>query len=107
MWRSGLGVGETVAVVWRDIDVTADTLLGSRGKGGRGRTILVNPDLSSLFATWPTSYRPRNLVVGLTRKTVLRHLRVGIEHAGLDQVSTGTGRQKAGARSLRHSTARH
>ena len=48
MRRSGLRVGETVAVVWRDIDVTADTLLGSRGKGGRGRTFPLRPDLASL-----------------------------------------------------------
>ena len=38
---------------------------------------------------------------------VLRHLRAGIEHAGLDQESPGTGRQRAGVHSLRHSAARH
>ena len=43
----------------------------------------------------------------MTRKTVLRHLRSGIEHAGLDEESPGTGRQSAGAHSLRHSAARH
>ena len=37
----------------------------------------------------------------------MRHLRAGIEHAGLDEESPGTGRQKAGAHSLRHSAARH
>ena len=45
--------------------------------------------------------------MGLTRKTTLRHLRTGIEHAGLDEESPGTGRQRAGAHSLRHSAARH
>ena len=107
MWRSGLRVGETVSLEWRDIDVTAGTLLVRRGKGGRGRTVPLHPDLASLFANWPTSYGPRDLVVGLTRKTALRHLRVGIEHAGLDEESPGTGRQRAGAHSLRHSAARH
>ena len=107
MWRSGLRVGETVALEWRDIDVTAGSLLVRRGKGGRGRTVPLHPDLASLFANWPTSYGPRDLVAGLTRKTALRHLRAGIEHAGLDEESPGTGRQRAGAHSLRHSAARH
>ena len=92
---------------WRDIDVAASTLLVRRGKGGRGRTVPLHSDLASLFANWPASYGPRDLVVGLTRKTVLRHLRAGIEHAGLDLESPGTGRQMAGAHSLRHSAARH
>ena len=39
MWRTGLRVGETVALEWRDIDVTAGSLLVRRGKGGRGRTV--------------------------------------------------------------------
>ena len=50
MWRAGLRVGETVALELRDIDLTADTLLVSRGKGGRGRTVPLHPDLASLFA---------------------------------------------------------
>ena len=54
-----------------------------------------------------SSYGPRDPVVGLTRKTALRHLRAGIEHADLDEESPGTGRQRAGADSLRHSAARH
>ena len=108
MWRSGLRVGETVALEWRDIDVTAGSLLVRRGKGGRGRTVPRPPDLASLFANWPASYGPRDLVVGLTRKTTLRHLRAGIEHADLGPgVAPGTGRQRAGAHSLRHSAARH
>ena len=107
MWRPGLRVGETVALEWRDIDVTSGSLLVRRGKGGRGRTVPLHPDLASLFANWPSAYGPRDLVVGLTRKTALRHLRVGIKHADLDEESPGTGRQRAGAHSLRHSAARH
>ena len=102
-----LRVGETVALEWRDIDVAAGSLLVRRGKGGRGRTVSFHPDLASLFANWSASYGPRDLVAGLTRKTALRHLRAGIEHAGLDEESPGTGRQRAGAHSLRHSAARH
>ena len=107
MWRTGLRVGETVALEWRDIDVAAGSLLVRCGKGGRGRTVPLHPDLASLFANWPTSYGPRDLVVGLTRKTSLRHLRAGIVHTGLDQESPGTIRQRAGAYSLRHGAARH
>ncbi len=61
MWRSGLRVGETVALECRDTDLTAGTLLVRLGKGGRGRTVPLHPDLGSLFANWPTSYGPRGL----------------------------------------------
>ena len=63
------------------------------GKGGRGRTVPLHP---ALFANWSASYGPRDYVVGLTRKMALRHLRAGIEHAGLDEESPGTGLQRAG-----------
>ena len=86
------------------MDLTVGSLLVRRG---RGRTAPPHPDLASLFANWPTSCGPRYLVVGLTRNTALRHLKAGIEHAGLDDESPGTGRQRAGAYSLRHSAARH
>ena len=104
MWRTGLRVGETVALEWRDIDHAAGTLLVRRGKGGRGRTVPLHPDLAGLFANWPAS---RDLVVGLTGKTALRHLRAVFEHACLDQEWPGNGRQRAEAHSLRHSAARH
>ena len=64
-------------------------------------------DLVQLFSNWPTRHGPRDRVVGLTRRTALRHIRDGIEAAGLDEESPGTGLQKAGAHSLRHSAARH
>ena len=95
-----------MALEWRNIDLMAGTLLVRRGKGGMGRTVPLHPDLASLFANWPSAYGPRDLVSGLTRKTALRHLRASIEHADLDQESPGTGRQRAGAHSLRHSAAR-
>ena len=43
----------------------------------------------------------------MKRKMALQHLRVGIEQADLDQELSGTGLQRAGAHSLRHSAARH
>ena len=70
MWRAGLRVGETVALEWRDIDLTAGTLLVRRGKGGRGRTVPLHPDLASLFVNWPASYAPvaSNLRSGIFRR---------------------------------------
>ena len=70
MWRTGLRVGETVALEWRDIDLTAGTLLVRRGKGGRGRTVPLHPDLASLFVNWPASYAPvaSNLRSGIFRR---------------------------------------
>ena len=38
-------VGETMALEWRDIYLTAGTLLVRRGKGGRGRTVPEDNDL--------------------------------------------------------------
>ena len=58
MWRSGLRVGETVALEWRDIDLTGVSLLVRSGKGGRGRTVLLHPDLASVFATGPRPTGP-------------------------------------------------
>ena len=80
---------------------------GAPQQGRERANLPLHPDLASLFTNWPTPYGLRDTIVGLTRKTALRHLRAGIEHAGLDEESPGTGRQKAGAHSLRHSAARH
>ena len=60
MWRSGLRISETIALEWRDVDVEGGTLLVRRGKGGKGRTVPLHPDLASLFANWPTPYGPRD-----------------------------------------------
>ena len=46
MWRSGLRVGETVALEWRDIELTAGILLVRRGKAARARP-------SRCARTWP------------------------------------------------------
>ena len=50
---------------------------------------------------------PNDRLLNMSRRTALRHIREGIEAAGLDYESTGTGVQKAGAHSLRHSAAVH
>ena len=107
MWRSGLRIGETLELQWRDIDVVGGTLLVRESKTKTGRTVPLHPELVQLFANWPTPHAPRDHIVGLTERTALRHIRAGIEGANLDEESPGTGIQKAGAHSLRHSAARH
>ena len=62
------------------------------GRAGRFRSI---PTWSELFGNWPSRHSPRDMVVGLTRRTALRHIRDGIEAAGLDEESPGTGMQKS------------
>ena len=42
-------------------------------------------------------------MVALAMRTALRHIGDGIEWAGLDEESPGTGKRRAGAHSLRHS----
>ena len=109
LWRTGLRVGEALALEWRDLDYAGDppTLLVRKSKTGTGRTVPLHPDLVRLFGNWPARHGPRDKVVGLTRRTALRHIREGIAAADLDDESPGTGVQKAGAHSLRHSAARH
>ena len=109
LWRSGLRVGEALALEWRDLDYPGDppTLLVRVSKTGSGRTVPLHGDLVQLFGNWPARHGPRDKVVGLTRRTALRHIRDAIAAAGLDEESPGTGMQKAGAHSLRHSAARH
>ena len=53
MWRSALRVGETVALEWRDIDLTAGTLLVRRGKGGRAGPSLFTRTWSACSPTGP------------------------------------------------------
>ena len=65
MWRAG----ETVLLESRDVDVRAGTLLGRRGKGGRGRIVSWHQDLASLFGNWPTPYGHSDAIAGLIWKT--------------------------------------
>ena len=64
-------------------------------------------DTGCLFTNWPANRAPRDKLVPLSMRTGLRHIGDGIELAGLDEESPGTGRRRAGAHSLRHSAARH
>ena len=92
MWRTGLRVSEVLELEWRDLDYSGDpaTLLVRKSKSRRARTVRLHPDL-----------------VPLSMRTALRHIGDGIDWAGLDEESPGTGKRRAGAHSLRHSAARH
>ena len=109
MWRTGLRVSEALELEWRDLDYLSDpaTLLVRRSKSRRARTVRLHPELVGLFTNWPSNRSPRDKVVTLSMRTALRHIGDGIEWAGLDQESPGTGKRRAGAHSLRHSAARH
>ena len=109
MWRTGLRVSEVLELEWRDLDYSGDpaTLLVRKSKSRRARTVRLHPDLVQLFTNWPANRSPRDKLVPLSMRTALRHIGDGIEWAGLDEESPGTGQRRAGAHSLRHSAARH
>ena len=109
MWRTGLRVSEVLELEWRDLDYLSDpaTLLVRRSKTRKVRTVRLHPELVRLFTNWPANRSPRDKVVALSMRTALRHIGDGIEWAGLDEESPGTGQRRAGAHSLRHSAARH
>ena len=108
MWRTGLRISEVLDLEWRDLDHLSDpaTLLVRRSKTRKVRTVRLHPELVLLFTNWPANRSPRDKVV-TSMRTALRHIGDGIEWAGLDEESPGTGRRRAGAHSLRHSAARH
>ena len=109
MWRTGLRVSEVLELEWRGLDYLGDpaTLLVRRSKTRKARTVRLHPELVRLFTNWPANRSPRDKVVTLSMRTALRHIGDGIEWAGPDEESPGTGRRRAGAHSLRHSAARH
>ena len=109
MWRTGLRVSEVLELEWRDLDYSGEspTLLVRKSKSRRARTVRLHQDLVHLFANRPANRSPRDKVVGLAMRTVLRHIADGIGWAVLDEEAPGTGKRRAGAHSLRHSAARH
>ena len=109
MWRTGLRVSECLNLEWRDLDYVGDpaTLIVRRSKSRRARTVRMHDELVRLFTNWPTSRSPRDKVVDIAMRTVLRHIVDAVVAAGLDEESPGTGKRRPGAHSLRHSAARH
>ena len=87
MWRTGLRVSEVLELEWRDLDYSSDpaTLLVRKSKTRKARTVRLHRDLVQLFTNWPANRSPRDKVVALAMRTVLRHIGDGIEWAGLDR----------------------
>ena len=99
MWRTGLRVSEVLELEWRDLDYAGEppTLLVRKSKSHRARTVRLHRDLVQLFTNWPANRSPRDKVVALAMRTVLRHIGDGIQWASLDEESPGTGKRRAGA----------
>ena len=109
MWRTGLRVSEVLELEWRDLDYSGDppTLIVRRSKTRKARTVRMHDELVGLFTNWPANRSPRDKVVPVSMRTLLRHIVDGVVDAGLDDESPGTGKRRPGAHSLRHSAARH
>lgn len=107
MWRAGLRIGETVALEWVDVDY-ARGVLEVRGTDARpGRAVPLHADLYEALERLKSARVREGPLFTVSTRTVMRQIRLGMERVGLDQESTGTGVQKAGAESLRHSAAVH
>ena len=109
MWRTGLRVSEVLELEWRDLDYQGEpaTLIVRRSKTRKPRTVRMHGELVQLFTNWPASRSPRDKVVAISMRTVLRHIADAVVASGLDEESPGTGERLPGAHSLRHSAARH
>ena len=109
MWRTGLRVSEALELEWRDLDYQGEpaTLLVRRSKTRKARTVRLHGELVQLFTNWPANRSPRDKVVDISMRTVLRHIADAVVASGLEAESPGTGKRRPGAHSLRHSAARH
>ena len=109
MWRTGLRVSEVLELEWRDLDYAGDpaTLLVRRPKTRKAHTVRMYRELVQLFTNWPASRSPREKVLAIRMRTVLRHIADAVVETGLEDESPGTGRRHLGAHSLRHSAAGH
>ena len=107
MWRTGLRIGETLALEWGDIDFQEGALEVRKTNSRLGRLVPLHGELVEMLVDGGELHGLKDRLVNMSRRTALRHIRKGIEAAGLDYESTGTGVQKAGAYSLRHSAAVH
>ena len=109
MWRTGLRVSEVLELEWRDLDYSGEpaTLLSPEVEDAEGAYGADAPELVSLFTNWPSNRTPRDKVVPVAMRTVLRHIADAVVASGLDDESPGTGKRRPGAHSLRHSAARH
>ena len=109
MWCTGLRVSEVLELEWRDLDYQGEpaALLVRRSNARKPRTVRMHGELVQLFTNWPANRTPRDKVVAISMRTVLRHIGDAVVASGLEEESSGTGKRRPGAHSLRHSAARH
>ena len=86
MWRTGLRVSEVLELEWRDLDYSGEppTLLVRRSKTRNARTVRMHGELVQLFTNWPSNRTPRDKVVAISMRTVLRHIADAVVASGLD-----------------------
>lgn len=53
-WRCGLRIGETLALLPKDLDLNAGTLAVQHGKGGKRRVVGLDPGTAALVERWLT-----------------------------------------------------
>ena len=109
MWRTGLRVSEVLELEWRDLDYAGEppTLLVRRSKTRKARTVRMHGELVQLFTNWPAHRSPREKVVSVAMRTLLRHISDGIAWANLDEESPGSGKRRPGAHSLKHKIGKY
>ena len=80
-------------------------LLVQESKSRRASTVQMHDELVRLFTNWPASRSPRDKVVQLSMRSLLRHIVDAVVTSGLEQESPGAGKRRPGAHSLQHSAA--
>lgn len=68
MWRGGLRVAETLALLPKDVDFERGTIAVLRGKGNKRRTIGIDGQALAVIETWA---KRRREIVGLSRSAPL------------------------------------
>ena len=106
MWRTGLRVSEVLELEWRDLSYAGHpaTLLVRQSKTRKPRTVRMHGELVQLFTNWPSNRTARDKVVGISMRTVLRHIADAVVASGLDEESPGDGQDLSANRRerLRH-----
>jgi site-specific recombinase XerD len=60
-WRSGLRIGEVLALQVKDVDLDADTLVVQHGKGDKRRVVGLDAGAAALLGRWLDMRRARGL----------------------------------------------
>jgi site-specific recombinase XerD len=60
-WRSGLRIGEVLALALKDLDLQAGTLIVQSGKGGKRRVVGIDSGTTALLEKWLDVRRKRGI----------------------------------------------